>query len=189
MLATAKDLQREVRDMARRIGHVQQPAYYDEFIESESFYVDPLKNPKRGWSPLCASPPVAPTAEVWTHNGSTLFMVSDGNRRRLHYIDPRPVIRDNGVKPNCLLIDGEIVGTKFVGKAHIYRVQCGMFAYDVTGEYADGAVRLELNGPGPEPLFNCRVTRLDASSRNARLVFERVPAPPPQASTPVAPAQ
>ena len=181
ILGIAKDVQREVRDIARRIGHTQQPAFYDEFIGSERFYVDPLKDPLRGWAPICAEP-ASPTTNVWNHNTSQVFMVADGNRRRLHYIEPRKAVKDQGVKPNCLLIDGEVTAGRFVGKARIFRERCGEYAYDVVGDYSDDLQRFELKGPSPVPLENCRVSRLEPNSGNALLVFAR---PPP----PVAPVQ
>ncbi len=181
ILYVAKDLQREVRDTARRIGHSQQPGYYDQFLTSDSFYIDPLKDPLRGWTPICANSPAAPTENLWLHNTSSVFMTTDGNKRRIHYVSPRKAIRDQGVSANCMLIDGEVNNGRFVGKAHIYREKCGQYAYDVSGDYSDDLQRFELRGPSPVVLENCRVARLEAASANALLVFAR-PAPPSQPS-------
>jgi hypothetical protein len=181
ILYVAKDLQREVRNTARRIGHSQQPGYYDQFLASDSFYIDPTKDPLRGWTPMCANSPASASDNVWIHNTSQVFMVSDGNKRRVHYIAPRKAIRDQGVTAHCMLIDGEVNNGRFVGKAHIYRERCGQYAYDVSGDFADDMARFELRGPSPVVLENCRVARFEATSNNALLVFARPPTQQPQA--------
>ena len=189
ILYVAKDLQREVRDLARRIGHSQQPGFYDQFLTSDSFYIDPSKDPLKGWTPICALT-ATPNGNTWTHNSSQMFMAAEGNKRRLHYVAPRKAIADQGVTPNCMLIDGEVKDGRFVGKAHIYRERCGQYAYDVTGDYNDEMQRFELKGPSPVVLESCRVPRLEAAAGNATLVFLRPapPAPPPAAPSAEQPA-
>ncbi len=176
ILYVAKDLQREVRDLARRIGHSQQPGFYDQFLTSDSFYIDPTKDPLRGWTPICALT-ATPNGNTWTHNSSQMFMVAEGNRRRLHYVAPRKAIADQGVTANCMLIDGEVKDGRFVGKAHIYRERCGQYGYDVSGDYNDETQRFELKGASPVVLESCRVARLESTAANATLVFQR-PVPP-----------
>jgi Caspase domain len=185
ILYVAKDLQRDVRLLARQIGHAQQPGFYDQFLTSDSFYIDPAKDPLKGWTTMCAASPPAPSDNAWLHNGSAMFMVADGNKRRLHYVAPRKSIKDQGVTPNCMLVDGEVRDGRFVGKAHIYRERCGQYAYDVVGDYNETLERFELKGPSPIVLENCRVARFEAASANATLVFQR-PAPPAPVVLPVA---
>ena len=180
----AQEVRRDVAAMARRVGHLQSPAYYDEFIGSNEFYVDPARDPRNGWLPLCQGPAPGQKLSVWAHNGQQIAMTADGNKRRLHYVTMRPSNRDQGVVPDCVLIDGEVTGGKLKGKAHIYRAKCGMYPYDVEGDFAPDQVRLELRGAAPVPLENCRIARLDATSHNAVLVFDRIDPPPPVAATP-----
>jgi hypothetical protein len=188
----AQDVRREVRDMAARIGHAQSPAYYDEFIGSNEFYLDPAKDPKRGWVAACQLPPGEPVETGWTHNGQDFKLVADGARRRFHYVTPRKSLQDQGVKPDCLLIDGVVDGARFKAKAHIYRAACGAYAYDVEGDWSPGTGRLELRGPAPVPLESCKIARFETTGPRTELVFVNAaqlasPTPGPAAPGPVAP--
>jgi Caspase domain len=187
VVSIAQNVRRDVRDMAKRVNHLQAPAYYDEFIGSNEYYLDPMKDPRRGWKVMCEGPKPQVADGGWVHNGQRFTLVADGTKRRLHYVEPRKVVRDHGVTPNCVLVDGEIKDGKLVAKAHIYREACGMFAYDVEGVFADGSERIELKGAAPIPAEDCRIVRLDEKNPNSVLVFEKwrpepvvvVPAPAP----------
>lgn len=186
----AQNVRREVRDLARRAGHTQAPAYYDEFIGSNEFYIDPAKDPRAGWLPLCQGPTPSDPPGGWLHNGQRFTLVSDGDKRRFHYVEPRPAIRNNGVTPNCVLVDGEAKDGKLKGVSHIYRENCGMYPYAVEGEFSDAAERIELKGSAPIPADNCRIIRFEDSGPNSSLVFTREVALPAAApgETSVAPA-
>lgn len=195
VVAIAQDVRREVRDIARRVNHLQAPAYYDEFIGSNEFYLDPTKDPKRGWKALCEGPKPAVPDGGWVHNGQRFTMVADGAKRRIHYVEPRAAVRNQGVTPNCMLVDGEMKDGKLVAKAHIYREKCGMYGYDVEGAFTDDMDRIELKGAAPIPAEDCRIIRSDPAGPNSVLVFERwkpepvatAPAPVPGSGSPAAP--
>ncbi len=173
VVSIAQNVRRDVRDMARRVNHLQAPAYYDEFIGSNEFYLDPLKDPRRGWKAMCEGQKPEVAEGGWVHNGQRFTLVADGAKRRFHYVEPRKVVRDQGVTPNCILVDGEVKEGKLVAKAHIYREKCGMYAYDVEGVVADGVERIELKGAAPIPAEDCRILRLDDKNPNSVLVFDK----------------
>jgi hypothetical protein len=80
-------------------------------------------------------------SSYWSHNGSSLYLMAEGDRRRFYYETPRPGMAGQGVERGTLLFDGQKVGNNYQGTAYVFDRQCGKFPYAVSG----AGVRLQVS--------------------------------------------
>jgi len=109
-------------------------------------------------------------ASHWSHNGSSLYLVAEGDRRRFYYEAPRPGIATQGVERGTLLFDGQRVGNNYQGTAYVFDRQCGKFPYAVSGAVSEGSKRIVMYGRAPQPNASCKV----GGYRVDTLVFDYV---------------
>ncbi len=63
--------------------------------------------------------PAAPTRSLWTHNGSVMYLIEEGSRRRIFYREPRTAMLEAGANPDSLLFEGTSDGTHIDGVAFV----------------------------------------------------------------------
>jgi hypothetical protein len=119
----------------------------------------------------CGEAAGAPARTYWDHNGSVMYLVAEGRRRRFFYSQPRVGIQEAGAQPNSLLFDGTVSGDRYDGTAFIFNGRCGTFPYHVSGPILDNYRRVVLRGSAPRVNANCEVT----SRRADELVFILAP--------------
>jgi hypothetical protein len=94
---------------------------------------------------------------LWNHNGSTMYLVAEGDRRQFFYHNPRQGIIEAGARPDSLLFEGRAVGNAYVGTAFIYNKRCGQAPYSVSGPVLDGGRRVVMRGLAPRINRQCKV--------------------------------
>jgi hypothetical protein len=104
------------------------------------------------------SDPTLPKRTYWAHNGSTMYLESDGGRRRIYYEQPRAGMIEVGVTTGTLLFDGIAEGNVYRGKAFIFNRTCGRAEYAVTGPILDDGRRVVLQGSAPRITKTCKVS-------------------------------
>jgi hypothetical protein len=108
----------------------------------------------------CASE-AAITDEVkssrWSHNGSTVQLYAEGDRRAFYYDRPRPGMIEAGARRGRLLFKGEIVGERYVGVAYVFSRRCGPRSFPVDGPILDEHARVVLKGKAPRVDETCKV--------------------------------
>ena len=93
----------------------------------------------------------------WTHNGSTLYLITDGSQRELRYYQPREGMLEAGARPDSVLFSGRSEGGGYIGTATIFRPPCGAFSYPVRGPIVDDYRRVVLQGQAPRVGGDCQV--------------------------------
>ena len=114
------------------------------------------------WAVLCATSAYAES--FWNHNGSTVWLSSDGVNRELKYFEPRlglPVRRDT------VLFRGSANGSTYSGTAYVFSAVCGATGYRVSGAAVAARRSIILNGQAPRLDATCNVI----GYRNDVLVF------------------
>jgi hypothetical protein len=120
-------------------------------------------------APNAAIPqPQGTPSSYWTHNGSTVYLVADGELRRFYYHKPRLAMLAIGVKPDNLVFAGRKDGNQYEGTAYTYSRRCGAFPYPASGTVEDGSTRVVVSGQVPQLTVTCQV----AGHRVESLVFE-----------------
>lgn len=94
----------------------------------------------------------------WYHNGSAVYLVVEGHRRRFYYAAPRPGMQRAGAKEDDLLFEGTSDGKSYIGTAIIFNAQCGSASYRVSGPILDGGRRVVMRGRAPQLNNDCRVS-------------------------------
>ena len=111
------------------------------------------------------------TESIWTHNRSTMRLVSRGEQRFIYYLNPRDGLQAVGVTSGTLLFNGSRSGGSYHGTARIFARGCPPSTYQVSGSVAPNDRRIEMRGQRPHvDEKNCRVT----SYSDDVLVFEFV---------------
>lgn len=93
----------------------------------------------------------------WYHNGSTVFLVSNGRSREFFYWEPRPGLLQAGARRGAVLFSGTSDGDFYRGTAYIFNARCGAFPYDVNGPILDSYRRVVLRGSAPRIGANCQI--------------------------------
>lgn len=113
---------------------------------------------------VAAADPATPFAatrdaasSLWNHNGSTLYLVADGDSRRFYYDVPRPGVAEQGVTPGTLMFEGRKVGSNYEGTAYIFSKRCGRSTYAVSGKAAENGPRVEMAGQAPQLDASCKI--------------------------------
>lgn len=94
----------------------------------------------------------------WMHNGSIVYLMSEGDSRKFFYEKPRPGMIENGARPGSLLFTGKASNMEYVGKAYIFTRRCGQFPYEVSGPILNDCRRVLLRGRAPRVDPNCNIT-------------------------------
>lgn len=115
--------------------------------------------------PVTPPAPRAPAVTFWRHNGSTMRLVSDGQRRQIFYETPTPLMEGAGARQGTLLFDGERRGDTYTGTARLFSSVCGVNTYQVTGTVSPDQRRVELRG---------QARRLDRNTCQPTAPFEDV---------------
>lgn len=104
-----------------------------------------------------SSPDRAEQRTYWDHNGSVMYLVAEGHKRRFFYSQPRGGIAEAGAETGSLLFEGTSDGSSYVGTAYIFNRACGTFPYRVRGPILDDHRRVVLRGMAPRIGANCAV--------------------------------
>lgn len=76
-------------------------------------------------------------ASIWSHNGSEMRLVAEGQKRSLYYHAPRTSLAQVGIKEGTLLFDGERKANRYMGTARRFSEKCRIREYEVSGEIVD----------------------------------------------------
>lgn len=87
-------------------------------------------------------------ASCWNHNGSTLRLVANGNRRSFYYVKPKAVLRKAGVRNGTLLFNGRKNGDWYSGTMRRFSKFCPgtPLEYFVEGPVAPSQTTVTVNG-------------------------------------------
>ena len=105
--------------------------------------------------PIGKAMPAQPHRSHWQHNGSLMYLVTNGVGREFFYQRPRDGLTANGVAEDTLLFNGQVVNGSYVGTARIFRGRCGQFAYRVSGPISDNGRRVVMRGEAPRINKDC----------------------------------
>jgi TIR domain len=115
--------------------------------------------------------PEAARQTFWSHNGSIVYLVVDGQHRKFYYERPRPGMVQAGASKGSLLFDGEFQGSSYAGTAYVFDNRCGPRTYYVVGPILDEGSRVVMRGSAPRVDHDCQVT----SYLNDTLEFKLLP--------------
>jgi hypothetical protein len=111
-----------------------------------------------------------PESTIWDHNGSVMYLVTNGSSREVYYQKPRPGMMDAGARPGSLLFRGEVNNGQYLGTAYIFNLQCGPIPFEVKGPVLDDDERIVLTGQAPRVGRDCR----SYGSYTSNLEFRRL---------------
>jgi hypothetical protein len=97
-----------------------------------------------------------------------MYMLEDGGRRQIYYDDPRPGLKEVGVKQGTLLFDGVLDGTALSGTAFVFAKECDPLSFAVTGKLTGDGKRFTLNGKAPRIGPHCKI----AGNKQEELIFD-----------------
>ena len=109
-----------------------------------------------------------PKKSFWAHNRSIMYMTEDGTRRQIYYDDPRPGLKEVGIKQGTLLFDGVLDGTALSGTAFVFAKECDPLSFAVTGKLTRDGKRITLNGKAPRIGPHCKI----AGNKQEELIFD-----------------
>jgi hypothetical protein len=126
----------------------------------------------------------ATTAEptFWDHNGSAMYLVTNGLSREFYYQKPRPGMLEAGAHPDALLFRGQIDNGQISGTAYLFNAHCGQVPFEVKGPILDNGGRVVLTGQAPRVGRNCQASGYYTSTLEFRLLKTTEVAQPPQPS-------
>jgi len=97
-----------------------------------------------------------PESTIWDHNGSVMYLVTNGSSWEVYYQKPRPGMLDAGARPGSLLFRGEVNNGQYLGTAYIFNLHCGPIPFEVKGPIVDDNERIVLTGQAPRVGRDCR---------------------------------
>ncbi len=105
----------------------------------------------------------------WDHNGSLMRLQAQGNQRWFTYEDPKPSLRNAGVRRGTLLFNGTKRGDWYEGLARVFSRHCpgNPLEYWVEGPVHANPLRVVVRGTR-ESQRQCRPT---GQMRTDELVF------------------
>ena len=109
-----------------------------------------------------------PESTIWDHNGSVVYLVTNGLSREIYYQKPRPGMLDAGARPGSVLFRGEVNSGQYLGTAYIFNPHCGPIPFEVKGPILDDQ-RIVLTGQAPRVGRNCQTY----GSNTSNLEFRR----------------
>ena len=104
----------------------------------------------------------------WAHNRSIMYMLEDRTHRQIYYDDPRPGLKEVGVKQGMLLFDGVVDGTTLSGTAFVFAKECDPLSFAVAGKLTRDGKRITLNGKAPRIGTRCRI----AGDKQEKLILD-----------------
>ena len=96
-----------------------------------------------------------------------MYMLEDRTHRQIYYDDPRPGLKEVGVKQGMLLFDG-VDETTLSGTAFVFAKECDPLSFAVTGKLTGDGKRITLNGKAPRIGTHCRV----AGDKHEELILD-----------------
>jgi uncharacterized protein len=120
---------------------------------------------------------------LWTLNGSTMILLSNGHSRLFFYEVPRPGMASAGAGSGSLLFEGESSNQQYAGTAYMFSAGCAQLPYRVQGPILDDYERVDLQGVAPRVGDNCNVQGYFQIDLEFRLVKPPVPSPSPVAES------
>lgn len=112
----------------------------------------------------------ASSSTVWRHNGSTVYLVTNGSSREFYYQEPSESMRAAGAGEGALLFRGRSVNARYVGTAYIFSRRCGPVPYQVAGPILDNYERVVLQGQAPRLGPDCKPQSFFADALEFKLV-------------------
>jgi hypothetical protein len=107
---------------------------------------------------------------IWSHNGSTIRWVSEGERQTAYYIEPREGLLEVGVHDGEVLFEGSLKGSELEGRAFVFKRGCQPEVFPVrASKVSESEIILE----GLQPVRgggDCQTT----SNRKVSLLFQVV---------------
>ena len=176
-----------VRDAACKITSFQEKTlvFTKKNVIASTPPAPPPVAPPPAVSPPAVSPPVAPPAfpttpsvpgrSYWAHNGSTLYLVANGNSRELYYDKPRPGMAAVGAQPGSLLFRGTFANGNYTGTAFIFSKNCGSLPYQVSGPVTNNYETITLRGQAPSADASCNVTKTTPDTLEFALCVKTIP--------------
>jgi hypothetical protein len=107
---------------------------------------------------------------MWDHNGSVMYLVTNGSSREFYYQKPRQGMLDAGARPGSLLFRGEINNGQYLGTAYVFNLHCGPVPYEAKGPILNDEERIVLTGQVPRVGQGCRAY----GSHTSNLEFRRL---------------
>jgi hypothetical protein len=105
-------------------------------------------------------------------------MQENGAEVVITFLVPTPYLRKFGIERDTLLFEGSVKGgSRLVGKASVYKGDCGPAEYDVEGTFEPGTGQKQLVLKGKAPVREkggCGVVGYSGSGPNARLDFKLI---------------
>jgi hypothetical protein len=127
----------------------------------------------------------SPAPTIWDHNGSVMYLVTNGSSREVYYQKPRPGMLDAGARPDSLLFRGEVNNGQYLGTAYIFSPHCGQIPFQVKGAILNDDERIVLTGQAPRVGRDCH----PYGTYTSYLEFRRLPNEAAQSREPLAAAQ
>lgn len=116
---------------------------------------------------VAPSSAVKPTGTLWVQSGSRLRLEAIGAGRRFVFVDPRPELREAGVKAGDVVFEGRREGAIYRGTAYDFAKTCGRTGYAVSGQVAADNRSVVVTGSAPQYGADCKI----AGHRQASLEF------------------
>lgn len=129
----------------------------------------------------------SPEPTLWDHNGSVMYLVTDGASREFRYQKPRQGMLDAGARPGSVLFRGEIVNGEYLGTAYIFNPHCGPIPFEVKGSVLNDE-QIVLTGQVPRVGWNCRPDGYYTSNLEFRRSKPNEAAQPREPLAPVQPS-
>jgi hypothetical protein len=107
---------------------------------------------------------------IWSHNGSAIRWVSEGESQTAYYLEPREGLLEAGVQDGQLLFEGSLKATELEGRAFVFKRGCPPEAFPVR---ATKVSESEIVLDGVQPVRGgdgCQTT----SHRKTSLLFQVV---------------
>ncbi len=108
---------------------------------------------------------------LWDHNGSTIGLVVEGDRRVLIYVKVRDGLEGMASRGD-VLFDGSVSNDRYIGKARRFKRNCPPIAYPAEGPILDGGETIELRSRAPHRGDDCEIDRYE--SETLRFTFLKV---------------
>lgn len=122
---------------------------------------------------VLAGPRALAAESTWSYNGSSVLLVESGSDVTITYLEPRTMLKKEGVKRGTVLLKASLDGSTLKGTSYVFRGGCDPAPYDVTGRYEPGGKQqtLEVSGVVPRRAADgCAITT-PANARASRLLF------------------
>ncbi len=109
---------------------------------------------------LLALPNLAMAQQVWKYGDST-FQVNQeyGQNIEIVFVEPRIGLVNEGVASGTILVTAQGDGKKINGTSHLFRRDCGVIEYHVSGLYDINQGVIYLGGKMPVRNKQCQIEK------------------------------